>query len=190
MATRTRGPNGAYRRSLKTAARDPRAADLFRQGWSYQRIADELRFASRGHAHDPVHPAFAHPPPGGAHPGPSLHLDRTDRLIEQAWAVMLRPHVAHSGGSIVRRQAGWERDSSGEIVFDGEGAPIPVYEELADDGPVLAAIDRIRALLERRAKTIGYDAPARSRIEVITAEMVEAEIARLEAEHGDDPGTP
>lgn len=53
---------------------------------------------------------------------------------------------------------------------------------MLDDGPRLAAVNTIRALLERRARIFGYDAPAKSRVEVITADMVEAQIAALEAE--------
>src|SRR5258708_21111137 len=107
MPPRTRGPNGAYRGSLKPAARDRRAADLYGQGWSYQRIADELRFASRGHAHDAVHRAFADLPADGADLGRSIDLDRIDRLIEQASAVMLGPHAPHTGGALLRRRPAW-----------------------------------------------------------------------------------
>src|SRR6266567_8096904 len=70
--------------------------------------------------------------------------------------------------------------SGGKIVQDENG------ETLLDDGPVLQATDRLVKIAARRATLLGLDAPARSRIEVITPEMVEAEIARLEAEDGDD----
>lgn len=46
----------------------------------------------------------------------------------------------------------------------------------------LAAIDRALRIMERRAKYEGLDAPTRQTITVITEDMVDAEIHRLEAE--------
>ena len=93
---------------------------------------------------------------------------RIDRLIEQAWDVMEREHVAYSNGRVVRRRIGTEVDEAGNERLDADGLPVPAYEDVLDDGPILSAVDRIRSLLDRRAKIFGYDAPSRSRIEVIT----------------------
>ena len=41
-----------------------------------------------------------------------------------------------------------------------------------------------RPVQERRAKLLGLDEPAKSRIEVITADVIEAEIRRLEGKLG------
>lgn len=46
----------------------------------------------------------------------------------------------------------------------------------------LRAIDRLVALLDRDARLMGLDAPTRSRVTVITEDVVDAEIARLSAE--------
>jgi hypothetical protein len=51
-----------------------------------------------------------------------------------------------------------------------------------DDAPRLAAVNVIKGLLERRARIFGYDAPAKSRVEVITADMVESQITELESQ--------
>jgi hypothetical protein len=183
MTAQTRGGDGAYRRTTQAAARDMEAAELHGQGWSYQRIAGHLGFASKGHAHNAVQRAFADIPTPGAEEAKKADLERLDRLIEQAWAVMLRPHVAISNGHVIRKRTGkYELHPDGTERLDDKGQPIPVWENVLDDGPVLAAVAQIRALVERRAKIFGYEAPSRSRVEVITPDVIEAEIARLEGE--------
>ena len=181
MTARTgRGGNGRFTRTAESRKRDHRAAELHGQGWSYQRIADELGFASKGHAHDAVMRAFADIPAEGTEEARRLDLERIDRLIEWNWAVMLRPHLAVSNGKVVRRFAGVERHEDGIEKLDPDGKPIPVFEDVLDDGPGQASAREIRALLERRAKILGYEAPAKSRIEVVTPDMIEAQIAELE----------
>ncbi len=183
MTTGTRGGNGRFTRTAGNVKRDAEAAALRARGYSFQRIADELGFASKGKAHGAVMRAYADIPGEDVKHARQLDLERIDRLIEQAWDIMLRPHVAVSQGRVVGKQVGWQRDpETDEVLRDGDGAPLPLYEDVMDDGPATAAIREIRALLERRAKMIGYDAPSQSRIEVITDDMVNAEIARLSAE--------
>lgn len=186
MTTGTRGGNGRFTRTMGSVKRDAEAAGLRARGWSFQRIADELGFASKGKAHDAVMRAYADIPSEDVKQAKRLDLERIDLLIEQAWDIMLRPHVAVSQGRVVGKQVGWQRDpETDEILRDGDGAPLPLYEDVMDDAPATAAIREIRALLERRAKMTGYDAPSQSRIEVITDDMVSAEIARLTAEFGE-----
>lgn len=183
MAARTpRGGNGKFTRSPESMRRDYQAAELHGQGWSYQRIADELGFASRGHVSDAITRAYAGIPTEEARLARQVDLERIDRLIEQAWQVMLTPHLAVSNGKVVRRFAGVERDEDGIERLDLDGKPIPVFEDVLDDGPRLAAVNTIKGLLERRAKIFGYDAPAKSRVEVITADMIESQIAELESQ--------
>jgi hypothetical protein len=188
--TRTRAGNGKFIRTAATIKRDHKAAELRGQGFSFDRIAAELRFASRGKAYEAVMRAYAEIPSEESAQAKALDLERIDRLIEQAWAIMLRDHVTVSQGRVVGKVIGVERDEDGIPLTGAEGNPILIYEDIMDDGPALAAIREIRGLLERRAKMTGYDAPVRSRIEVITEETVDSELARLEAqlaEH-DAPG--
>jgi hypothetical protein len=183
MPAGTRSGTGRFTRTVANAARDAKAAELHGQGWTYQRIADELGFASKGKAHEAVQRAFADIPTEGAEAAKLADLERLDRLIEQAWAVMLRPHLAVSNGRVVRRRTGeYECHDDGTERLDDKGQPIPVYADVMDDWPVLAAIAHIRTLIERRAKIYGYEAPSRSRVEVITSDVIESEIARLEGE--------
>lgn len=193
--TRTRGGNGKFTRTAASIRRDHRAAELRGQGWSFQRIAAELGFASRGKAHEAVLRAFAEIPSEESAQAKALDLERIDRLIEKAWEIMLRDHVTVSQGHVVGKLIGWQRDDDGEILRDGEGAPIGLYEDVLDDAPATAAIREIRALLERRAKIIGYDAPVRSRIEVVPEDVIDAELAELARQvaandaRASDPGT-
>src|SRR5690606_5993712 len=87
-------------------------------------------------------------------------LQRLDLLMTEAWAVLKRAHVTVSHGRV--------------IYDESTGQPLP------DDGPVLQAIDRILKIQERRAKLLGLDAP--TKIEAITMDALDAEIARLSAE--------
>jgi AraC-like DNA-binding protein len=184
MTVRTnRGGNGRFVPSIKAAARDFEAAELRVKGRSLQQIADELGYASRGHAHDGIMRAFGALPSEDAEDAKRLDLERIDRLIAKAWDVMEREHIAYSNGQVVRRRTGeYEMDDDGFERLDDQGNRIPVYEEVLDDGPLLAAIDRIEKLIGRRARIFGYEAPSRSRIEVITPETIEAHIAALEAD--------
>lgn len=184
MTGRTnRGGNGRFVASIKTAARDFEAAEMRVRGRSLQQIADELGYASRGHAHDGIMRAFATLPSDEAEDARRLDLERIDRLIAKAWEVMDREHIAYSNGQVVRRRTGeYELDNDGFERLDDKGNRIPLYEEVLDDGPLLAAIDRIGRRIEQRARIFGYEAPARSRIEVVTPETIEAHIAALEAE--------
>jgi len=186
-----RGGNGRFTASIKTAARDFEAAEMRVRGRSLQQIADELGYASRGHAHNGIMRAFAALPSDEAEDAKRLDLERIDRLIARAWDVMERAHVAWSNGQVVRRRTGeYELDGEGFERLDDKGNRIPLYEEVLDDGPLLSAIDRIERLIGRRARIFGYEAPARSRVEVVTPETVEAHIAALESElaRNDTPG--
>lgn len=181
MTERTnRGAHGRFIRSVKAAQRDFEAASLKAKGKSLAAIAAELGYASRGHVHDAISRAFAAIPAEGAEAAKALDLDRVDRLIEAAWKVLDTTHVTVSQGKIVGRFAGFATDpDTGETARDHDDKPIPVYEELSDDAPVLSAIDRIEKLLARRGRIIGYEAPSRSRVEVITEEDVDAELAAV-----------
>jgi hypothetical protein len=70
--------------------------------------------------------------------------------------------------------------SHGKVIYIGD-------EPLLDDGPILAAIDRLLniergrlQIMERRAKLFGLDAPAK--VSVITDEALDQELARAAAE--------
>lgn len=78
-----------------------------------------------------------------------LELDRLDALSLKAYEVLESDHVVVQHGKIVR---------------DEQGQPVK------DHGPVLAAIDRLVRISERRSRLLGLDSPVK----------VDAHIERLE----------
>ena len=191
MTRETRGANGRFRRTPASAARDMRAADLHGQGWTHERIAAELGFGSRGRVSEAIDRAYALIVTPGAAAAKRLDFERLDRLIEKNWEALERRHVAVSNGRAVRQFVGIERHEDGIEKLDDDGKPIPVFEDVLDDGPIAVHTTVILRLLERRARMHGYDEPAQSRVEVITADMVESQIADLESELAlNDPANP
>lgn len=69
-------------------------------------------------------------------------LDKAQRVAD---AVMDRDHVAHSNGRVVKL----EDEVTGELTT------------VIDDGPKLAAIDRVVKISESRRKLLGEDAPSK-----------------------------
>jgi hypothetical protein len=109
----------------------------------------------------------------------NLELAKLDLLEQAAWRVLRARHITVQHGKIVGKYIGPARvPETGELVRDEDGKPIPVYEEIEDDAPILNAIDRLVRIAARRATLTGMDAP--TRIEVDDARR--AEIERLAAE--------
>lgn len=146
-----------------TAQRRRQAIDMRMAGASYQQIADELGYSSRGAACQDVTRALETAVVEQARSVEAYReeeLQRLDALLAEAWAILKRQHVTVSHGRL--------------IYDDRTGEP------LLDDGPTLAAIDRILKIQERRAKFLGLDAPTRH--EVVSVDVIDAEITRLAAE--------
>lgn len=57
-----------------------------------------------------------------------------------------------------------------------------LFADLEDDGPRLAAIDRLLKINDARRKMNGLDAPSRVAINVVTEDIIDAQIEALEAE--------
>lgn len=94
------------------------------------------------------------------------HLEeaRLDRLHAEAWTILHTPHYVVSAGQVVLH-----------AHADGTVA------ELLDDGPRLAAIDRLLRISESRRKLLGLDAPAKVEHEWGLSE-IDHELAKLKAE--------
>jgi hypothetical protein len=191
MASGTRGGNGQFRRTPQSAARDMRAAELHGQGWTHERIAAELGYASRGRVSEAIDRAYAEIVTPGAEAAKRLDFERLNRLLEKNWEALERQHVTVSNGKVVRQFAGFELRADGTEALDADGKRIPLFADVLDDGPIAVHTVTILRLLERRARMYGYDAPVQSRVEVITSEMIESQIAELEAQlaRNDPAGT-
>lgn len=141
--------------------RDSDAARYRAEGWSYNRIANELGYADPSGAYRAVQRALKETVRDANDTAVHLELNSLDEMAREVWQVLQRTHVVVSQGRVVK---------------DDNGVPIP------DDAPVLAATDRLLKIQERRAKLLGLDMPTRSKVEVLTESTVDAAIAALEAE--------
>lgn len=136
---RSRDNQGHFIRSTQEIENDRQAAELRGQGLSYRAIGRELGI-SGVQARERVLRAWRDTLTEPAEQARAVELERLEQAHDHALAVLLREHITVSQGRVVR---------------DEEGTPVP------DDGPVLQAIDRIRALSESRRKLLGLDAPSR-----------------------------
>lgn len=144
----------------KLSQRDADAARYRAEGWTYQRIANELGFANPSSAHKAVQRALRASVRDANDTAVHLELNSLDEMAREAWGVLQRTHVVVSQGRVVE--------------MDGVALP--------DDAPVLAAIDRLLKIQERRSKLLGLDVPSRARVEVVPESTVDAAIAELEAQ--------
>lgn len=89
-------------------------------------------------------------------------LAKLNRWELAATAVLRGRHLLVRGDSIVRE---YQADpETGEPVTDDQGNIIYASEPLLDSGPILAAIDRLNKIAERRAKLLGLDAPTKAEV--------------------------
>lgn len=142
-----RDGHNRFTATVDAAAKRAKAARLRAKGWSYQRIADEVGYESKGSAWNAVKQVLDETVREAGDELRQLERDRLDRMSEAAWEVLERQHVVVSNGRVV----------------DLHGAPLP------DDAPVLQAIDRLLKISESRRKLEGLDAP--SRVSVDAAQL-------------------
>jgi len=133
--SRTHGGDGRFTRSIETAERDAEAARLRARGLSYRAIAARMG-VDVSTAHAAVQRALKATVEEPAADVRVLELERLDRMYETVMGVLERKHVTVSNGKVV--------------TLDDE--------PIEDDGPVLAAVDRLLRIQERRAKLLGLDA--------------------------------
>ncbi|MBL7487105.1 hypothetical protein [Frankia sp. AgW1.1] len=139
-----------------TIARDSEAAKMRIDGKTYDQIAVALGYPNRGVAYRAVQRFLQATAQETADELRALELERLDRLYQAGMQVLEAKH--------------YTVQKDGVIWHDGK--------PLEDDGPVLAAIDRLLKIQDRRAKLLGLDAP--TKVEVRTVGQIEAEIAELE----------
>ena len=178
---RIRGADGKFTAGMSTAERDAEACRMRTRAMSYSQIAHELGYADEGAAHTGVRRALARTVAEPAEDVRRTELARLDHLYASALAVLERAHVTVSQGRVVSQRV------PGTGTYDPESRTWLGAEwvDLLDDAPVLAAIDRLLKIQDRRAKLLGLDAP--TRVQVMTVDVVDAEIARLTAELGSRP---
>jgi hypothetical protein len=157
------------RRTLEAMEKDAQAADLYRRGLTYRQISTQLGWKSPKSAFEAVRRAArdAGRDSLAAAEALTLMLDRLQDYRRLVYRVATAKHyVTTQGGAVVH--------------YDGK----PVL----DDAPVLAAVDRLLKTDDTEAKLLGLYAPAKSRVEVITEDAVDAECARLVQEIAEADG--
>jgi len=130
-------------RRAQIAERRARAIALRAEGRTWDQICAELGYSSRAVACKDVSRALEERLKEQADQADHLRaveLERLDTLEREVWTVLRRRHVTVSGG---------------KLVADEDGIP------LQDDGPTLAAVDRLVRIAERRARLLGLDSPVK-----------------------------
>jgi hypothetical protein len=162
-ASKTRGGKGQFIRTPDTADRDAEACRMRNLSQTYDEIATAMGFADRSAARKAVERAMLLTVQEPAAEQRAMQLAKLDVLFREAWRVLKAEHWAINNGRVIMDPRDPER-------------------ALVDHGPVLAAINTVLKIEERRAKLLGLDAP--TRVEAITVDMIEAEMVRLSAELG------
>jgi hypothetical protein len=160
---KVRGGKGQFIRTPDTADRDAEACRMRNLSHTYDEIATAMGFADRSAARKAVERAMLLTVQEPAAEQRAMQLAKLDVLFREAWRVLKAEHFAVNNG---------------RVIMD----PNDPEKALIDHGPVLAAINTVLKIEERRAKLLGLDAP--TRVEAITVDMVEAEMVRLTAELG------
>lgn len=135
---RMRDGRNRFTRNPDQVALDARAAKLRAQGWTYQRIADELGYKTKTSAIDAVKRAVREVRADGPEDLLALLLERMETLYEAALEVMEADHIVVSHGKII-------------TMPDEDGVERP----LTDHGPKLAALREARATLDSVASMTG-----------------------------------
>lgn len=112
----------------------------------------------------------------------SIEMLKLDALEQAAWHVLRTRHITVQQGKIVGKFTGFATvPDTGEVYRGDDGKPVPLFEELEDDAPVLAAIDRLIKIAERRSRLKGLDAPTRVEVDDARRAQIEAYAAELAA---------
>lgn len=158
------------RRTAEQIETDARAYDLFRRGLSYRQVAREMGWKTPSAAFDAVRRAARENAvdPLEAESARQVFLDRLQDYRRSAQRVLAARH--------------WTVSQAGKVAVGPDGEP------LADDGPVLAALDRLLKVDDMECRLRDLYPAVKSRVQVITEDAVDAEIARLAAEAEREPG--
>jgi hypothetical protein len=161
-SVKARDGRGRFTRSIVTVDQDRRAAELRAASLTYAAIGEQLG-VDESTAFRAVQRALRIVPTEEIAQVKALELLKLDRRERALWAVMDREHV---------------KVDHGHVVLGQDGKPV------LDDSPVIAASNALDRVAKRRADLLGLDEPPKHRVDVITEDMLDAEIRRLEAELG------
>jgi hypothetical protein len=164
--------NGGRRRTIEQVRKDARAAELYRQGLTFDQV---------GQAFDPpVHKTTA--------------FNMVQRAIRDAQARAVRGPDAFT--MILDRIQDHRRKlqeviDAPHFLVDKAGRIVMTYDEnlgreapVVDNGPVVRAITELRHHIELEAKLLDLFPASKTRVEVVTEDVVDREIEKLAKELG------
>lgn len=152
-----RDNRGKWVRDVTTIERDAECTRLRSRGLSYRAIANELGIDVHS-AHEGVQRCLAETLTEAATELRQIELERLDTLYAAATAVLEREHITVNNG---------------KVIYQGD-------TPLADDAPVLAAIDRLLKISESRRKLLGLDSPEKVSLSGgVTYELVGVDVDQL-----------
>jgi hypothetical protein len=164
--------NGGRRRTIEQVRKDARAAELYRQGLTFDQVGQAFN--------PPVHKTTAfnmvqraiRDAQARAVRGPdafTMILDRIQDHRRKLQDVIDHPcYLAGKDGQIVT------------MTDPDTGEKIPVI----DKGPIVRAITELRHHIELEAKLLDLFPASKSRVEVVTEDVVDREIEKLAKELG------
>jgi len=153
------------RRTLAAADKDIRALALARQGLTYDQIARQMDYRDKSGAYRAVQRGLRDAYREEADPLIQMEAERLQALRRLFERIAITRHLVTS--------------ASGKIAVHPETG-----EPLVDDGPNIQAGLALLRVSESWRKLKGLDAPNRAKVEVVTRDMIEDEITRLEKELG------
>lgn len=141
---RQHAPNGQFERGMDTVQRDAQATELRAQRLTYQQIADQLGYSSKGDAWRAIRRARADVARPAVTKLIQTESEELDDLYVMAREIIDHHHVTVSHGKVVT----WLNPETRQ------------EEPLPDDGPKLAAIQTALRIRESYRKLHGLDQPA------------------------------
>jgi len=154
-----RGGNGRFEHGADNAAKDAKAVELRGRGHTYAEVAKALGMSHASAARKAVERALVATVAEPCEELRRLELAKLDALSAPAWAILDTQHPVVSAGRV--------------MTLNGE--------PLRDSQPVLAAIDRLLRIAERRARLLGLDAPMQLG-GVLSIAEIDRQLAVLDAE--------
>lgn len=155
-----RGGNGRFEHGADNAAKDAKAVEMRGRGHTYAEVAKALGMSHASAARKAVERALVATVAEPCEQLRRLELAKLDTMAVAAWEVLDAQHPLVSAGRV--------------MAWDGE--------PLTDPMPVLAAVDRLLRISERRCRLLGLDAPVQLDGGVLSIAEIDRQLAVLDAE--------
>ena len=151
---KARNGNGVFVRTEEQVRKDHEAAAMQARSMKLREIGEHFNVTPQAAALM-IARAIEDIPRGSTIELVAVEIEKLDAIERAALQIMERPHpVVSASGKIVTR------------VVEVDGTLQAV--EVLDDGVVLAAMDRLLKVGERRARLLGLNAPTNIRMEVVS----------------------